>query len=395
MKRFFRFLPSAFPSFFLSFATCFAFVLCLSGCVATGSGEMPTQPQISEHAQALKIQTPRNNALKAWWTLWSDPVLTRLIDSALSLNAPAVDTSALAADASFEQVKEAYFESNVELIAAVSRHYIDYRYVQSGKRLVDQSIAEHENLIASLSSLKAKKPNTQVLKIKMERDELLKRAAQLGKEQLTLERKITALTKLLPEYVQEVLQKNMPLPEIDLTPILASPSEGLAMTSQLLAARYVYARDGGVDMTDAELKSVFGAAMIGEFFGVSGDAYQGGGSLWNLQKGTVLRKASFRVVDNAFYGAFRENTTVHLKKIESILVSYANLKEQRSVLAAAAKDAQIRYSDVVARSQYSGASPDAIYDAQTRYYKSSQASLRAQYEQINHALDLYKALEAY
>lgn len=290
---------------FRHFMLCVIFTGLLSGCVID---ELTAPaPQVTAPVSEPVMFAPPEHSLHAWWSFFGDSTLDRLVSSALSLN------------------PQDSRDKTLNLLSGVLHSYLEYRYIQNQEIWLMAYVQE------DASRQKEEKLQAQ-LKI-------------YTTTQARLRKKITEKTKLLPEFVDEILRQNVPLPEGDASPFLASP----------------------VALIDA-MPGRFSKTTFNQLFGLSDNIFANPESYWHVKPGHALKNTK---------GGSAE-TRSKVSALEHDLIAYAHLREQTEILEKA----------LAKQEKSDNATKDTLY-------KARLGALRAKYERVKALAKVYLALGVY
>lgn len=251
------------------------------------------------------IAPPKDHTLNAWWSFYNDPVLDRILTSSLSLN------------------PQPNNDKTMSLLSDLIYGYLEYRYIQNQNMWLDDYI----NATAPDAKEKA------VLK-----DQKAKYSEKLN----GLKEKITIQTRLLPEFVDEILRADSPLPTADISPVMASSTS----------------------LIDPEPNAFMNASM-NRLFGLNDAVFTNPDGLWKIKPGTALNNTN----------TINPQTREKVQQIERDLIAYTHLREQTRILENALKK----------HDQFDGAG----------YYKARLGVLRAHYERVKAVSKIYLSLGVY
>lgn len=294
----------------------------LSGCIET--------------AQPLHKKTPltidyNQSTLHAWWTFFDDPVLTKLVSSALSLN-PQNTTSNKNTQTNNPEHK---------MVMAIIHEYINYRYIQLKRALLlDYTLASNKEENAT---------NT-----------LTEQGNALKKQESDIIDSLAHITKLLPDYTHEILKSTAPFPKTDITKILASEIETISHAPDMLTLSAQYNKN---------IPYTFETTTIGEFFGISDNIFTDQHAQWSITRGHAEKsiKRDYPTIDKRVINFVND--------LEYKINTYAHLREQANLLDSAAKN--------------------NISSDINEIYRSKIAAHDAQYETIKSFLAIYNTLGVY
>lgn len=252
------------------------------------------------------VRAPVEHSLNAWWGFYNDATLDRIISSALSLNTQTTDKKTL------------------QLISDLLYAYLEYRYTQSQNQWLTEYLDTAAPSEEEETALKAQKKAYQA---KLQR----------------LKKQITTLSKLLPEFIDEITRAVKPLPRADITPLLASETALLD-----------------------PMPGAFTHTTINRVFGLNDSIFTGQSQFWKIVPGTAEKNM------------LRPSAQTRQKVItlERDLIAYTHLREQTRIL-----------EQALSRQ-------DASSD-QNAYYKARLGVLRARYERVKALSKIYLALGVY
>ena len=353
-------------------------LMLLLGCQPTNhvntSNPDPWNPQKLEERR----QNSESKALKSWWSFFNDPILDRLITSALSLSAQENSrTQTLPqGETSYEALRAIAQNRNAALAHVIAQDYAEYRYIQNMRDLLIRHIEDRQDVIK-----RAKGNENQIKILKAEHMALRKRESELKAQTSRLEARLAQHTKLLPEFITQVLKETHDIPHADITLLLASPASVMDGAGDVIAAQTAFIAEMEVAQTNA-LPSPFPDTTISSFFGIPDDAFLRVGTNWNVSVGKAIENMQLQILESHYagklpYQIFRDRLFSYVLDVERLIISYAHIGQQYAVLQAADDEAQ------------KGAVP------QDEAYKARLAVLRAHHEMTKTLIDLYKILDVY
>ncbi len=310
--------------------------------------------------------SPNAHSLASWWTFFDDPVLSRLVDSSTRLNP--VSRGSMSGDVSGQMREEAlrsyYRNPELRLVVEVVQSYLRYRYIQNQDMIV-------------LDYLDKRDFSGEGAYVEKELSMLQKQHKRYTAQKKDTIAKIARITKLLPEYVTQILRDDAPLPTADITPILANQASLMMGADEVMVARAIFAQ-GLPSLSHQATKDIFGSEMFATFFGVSDDVFTGRDTLWQVSTGLAVERVNLDALDasyedNIAYTDFRRRVLSYLLDIEHALVSYAYMHEQHVALKVTQESAE----------------------NEKEFFEARKATLRAEYEKSKMLVDLYKALGVY
>ncbi|PCJ98500.1 MAG: hypothetical protein COA45_07170 [Zetaproteobacteria bacterium] len=365
----------------------------LAGCIATPSSqETKMKPVIVEH---------RRGTLEAWWSLFNDPVLDRLISSALSLNVPSKTASEieLSAGMPYSAFQDFHQDQSARLIIDVAQNYVRYRYAQNQQQTLAVYMSDRDEMMATLVKKKdlADTKNPHLMRIKSQDNALAKKMLHLDRQVNKISRNITGLTKLLPEYVSQILKETLSIPRCDIAPVLASSTSMIATSPEVIAARsyFMHQAKGAIKFYD--LDGIFPDMAVNGFYGISDDVYVRNDVRWSVAAGHAVKSLNLQSLEDVYsgqdiYNDFRNHLFDAVMELERLIVSYALIQEQYIVLRNAAISNESDYTSLTRVGKTNAAS---LFDAREDVYTAEMATLRAEYEKAKLLIQIYEKLGVY
>lgn len=310
--------------------------------------------------------------LKAWWSFFNDPVLNSMISSALSMNA-----AQLAKKEKFpeneitqETLMRYYKNKHVELISNIAKDYIEYRYTQMQASLLNDYSARLEYDLEEIYEGGAGRIKTELGFLRGKKQEFAKKLQKLSLS-------LSKTTRLLPEYIDEVLKDNNGIPDYDITPIMASSALSITGAADIDVARNLLYQNTRGKISLRETQNIFPDIWISRFFGISDNIFVDQNSSWRIKIGHAQKQVMFSALKleastKQQIQEFKSSVESFVSEIEAIMISTATLRDQQKVLQEAAYKA-----------------------AQEESYKAHMAVLRAQYEKAKIIIKLFERLDIY
>ncbi|GEM_PF-5180394 len=315
---------------FVIIAACFVLMGCVSTAIDNSSDIMVEQPQLDS----------KSSTLDAWWNFFNDPVLDSFASAAVKLSRGNRDDNNL-------------------MILDIVQKYVQYRYIQNQVVIIDEYLSDKKDI------------------------NLIKEKVALENKGVELSFEIAALTKLLPEYVAQLLREKDRIPYSDITPILASDAFVLANVSEIAKARRLFVKNSGGAISFSDTKRIFPDMSVGRFLGVSNDVYLNNNSKWSVSIGAAIKNLDLDALDanysnSVIYKEFLDEIYDGIINIEHKIISYANMQEQYIVL----KKASNKYSK------------ECMGDADIceEAYSAKLAALRAEYKSSQILIGIYRTL---
>ncbi len=274
------------------FLLCVLYSGLISGCV-TGTFERPT---VSVSVQKFAFDLP-DHSLGAWWGFFEDPVYNRVIAAALQLNTD---------------------QQPLDIVSKLTDSYTHFRYVQNQNAILGEYMEKRRQAIETLGlSPKKDGKDTRLQNYQSQTVALSNQQSSFESQESELKQKITAITKLLPEFVDEILKERRDLPDEGIVPLLASEANVLEHAPEIISARNQY----------SVKEEIFPGMAINAFFGIGDQVFTGAGQPWRLKIGEAARNT--KETQNT---EFQTRVQRYLKELESDLISYAHLHEQTQIL---------------------------------------------------------------
>lgn len=368
----------------------------LVGCAPQDKSEPPVHVDRETVGLEFMPLSRGQKTLKSWWVFFDDPVLERFVNSALALNPMQPPDLAEIGQKKpdYEDYRLHYFDSHVDLVEKVSALYIEYRYLQNQMEIAKSYIEDHE-VIESRATGRDLLDDARAVDYQKSYVSLQEGLDQNGIQLEKNIRLLTQTTKLLPEYISQVLKGTTFLPASDITPILASPTEVLANAPDIAAARAYFAANIAQTHIFEKSKDIFPEGTLNKFMGVSDDVFLDPQSNLSMTLGSAQQNLRLDFYREQFGHTARyaeayidfENILIERMTVyERLFVSFSNLQEQQTVLARAAEDAEKIWYD-----QRNHNVLDAL-GARNNLRKVQEAVLKAEYEKIKILLQLYLGL---
>lgn len=285
---------------FKRFLHCVLGITMLSACVLQETSQAP-EPVIEKQ----DVIPPKTHSLSAWWSFYNDATLDRIISSALALN------------------PQSNNDSSLNLISDLIYTYLEYRYTQN----------QYLWLKEYLQSASPKEE---------ERSALLEQEKTYAEKLERLKSKTTVQTKLLPEFVEEILKDVKSLPSADITPVMA----------------------GETTLINAYPGS-FKKQQMNKFFGLDDTIFVSQEEFWKITPGTARQNTM----------STNPETVRKAENLERDLIAYTHLREQTRILEEALSNQNLRDPN--------------------KYYQSRLGVLRAQYEKAKAITKIYTSLGVY
>jgi len=329
----------------------------------------PEAPLLS----SVEAHIPQDyRGLEAWWSFFNDSVLNSLVSSGLSLNAAQLGAKTDFPKGNMTKVAllNYYKDKRVNLVNSVAKDYIEYRYIQIQSNLLEEYVNRLELDLEESAGSEGKR-------IRTELEYLGKKRQEFSKEILAASLSLSKTTKLLPEYIDEILKDNQKMPDYDIMPIMASSAKILTNAAQIDTARSLlhYKSQGQIEMKDT--KGMLPEIRLNQLFGVSENIFVNANGTWRVKIGHAQEQIDFsplllHLVHRELVQEYQDVVNSYVSEIESMLVNIATLREQQEVL-----------NNAVARA------------TKENIYKARLATLRAEYEKTKAVVKLFKSLDLY
>jgi len=310
-----------------------------------------------------------------------------------------------AANASIRNLEAAYHDVSLTLIADVTRAYIDVRTFEKQVAIAQKNLEIQEK---TADLIRSQHRVGEAPKLDVERAENLvnttkssipdfQRLAENARLSLSV------LTGHLPEEIAPILTDEDILPGADLEPILLTPANVLNMRPDIRAAREnLVASTRRAESAWAEL---FPSFTLSGLFGESEGGFAPATKVWNITLGTAVNLIDFgrvegqidaaRAVERRAYETYRRTVLEAVTEVETALVDYARISEQRTSLNAAFDNADSALNLSQQLYREGEISFIDVLDAQRTLNTADSALVNAEAAQIQSLVRLYKSLGIY
>ncbi len=330
-------------------------------------------------------------ALASWWSYLGDETLDGLVRSSLNLYAQngALINKATGTDGTVKELAARLTGSKPALAQDIVKLYLQYRSLQGQDAALNEFIEQRKLLAHKLNGQDG--AAEQALKSDIE-NEILKAEQTIFKNDAEADRIsgiIAEKTGLLPEYINQVLRDQKPLPFGDITPVLGTSAKAFAVAPQMQAFQSLYRQS-------QPLGGVLPKMMIGEFFGVSGEVYVDQNSSWQVKAGTFAHNLDLsHIPQNEEGEEFQDNIASSLFIFQGNLIHYSELGTQYKALNEAFIKTNEEHELLKDKYMHDISFMTAVMDKQKDLYDAKMASLKAQYERLKVLVDVYAYFGAY
>lgn len=326
--------------------------------------------------------------LEAWWTLFNDPVMDKLVKSALAMSPdraialakveeargvartsssslfPQIGASGNASradkgvsvkpgeyydaafDASFEldifgknrnaaaaadknvEASQAAFENvTLTLIADVAKSYIEYRFYERQVKIAQRNL-ESERKTSSL--IKQQNEFGEATRLDVERAEnqvnnTKASIPDLKRQSDNARLRLSILTGMLPEYVTEILKEEKAIPKADVLPVLVSPAQVLNARPDIKAARAVFASQ--TKTTAAETAALFPSITLSGLFGIQDSAFASSANVWSVALGAAVSLIDFGKIEGRIDAAKAREEQAYQSLRKTVLEAVADVEQ--------------------------------------------------------------------
>ncbi|MFP4097448.1 MAG: hypothetical protein ACLFP8_04755 [Alphaproteobacteria bacterium] len=353
--------------------------LCLTACQTlplqkrTTAPVVVTAPAQGEVLDYVKIIVHHDQrGLEAWWGFFNDPVLNDLVPSAFSMNAADLDkrTPFPIDNITPQTLHEFYENKRVSMVNGIINDYIEYRYIQTQRYLLnDYLIRQKQNLDRAVKGERDTiKRELEILRIKDQ---------DFAGKLKDLSVSLSKTTRLLPEYIEQVLKDNQDIPDYDVTPLMASSASIVMNAIEIDIARTALSYKTRGQVSPQDTKDIVPDVPFNQLFGISESVFVDAQSPWRIEISQARARLDFSSLAGHSgakedINAFKQTIDAHMAQIEELLISYSTLKDQYSVLEKAARRA-----------------------TQDESYKTRLAVLKAKYEKAKTITALFKKMGLY
>ena len=304
--------------------------------------------------QSASVVNSDHKTLESWWVFFDDPTLERFVTSALALNPPG-ESDLNGADLgrnSYDSYRLRYHDPRIDLIKTVSALYVEYRYLQNRKVLMEEYIQSYEG-IERFARTRDFLDDPRIVPYQKSYVEMAEKSNQISVKLEKNARAIAQTTKLLPEYIAQVLKTEVDLPASDITLILASPISVLVNAPDIAAARAKFANDVFKPQIFETSTDIFATGTLSNFLGVSDSVFLDSAFGWSVSVGAAYQNLDFTPYKKAYgqsrqhaqaYASFEQTVQEKVSAFERLFVTFVNLQEQHNVLSNALIKAQEKLS---------------------------------------------------
>lgn len=384
----------------------------LSACMSQPSGWKDAGPETMVKTTGNQTLDSRHIAsvqyadgpLEAWWGFYKDATLDRLVSSALQLNTLPAEGVAKsgASQASYDAMTDLYQNPKSALVQKIVQGYLSYRYIQNQDYYLEKYIKERTQILARVRREAGgdAKNNPDIEKLQKELSVLERREDDFEGQKANHIKKITSLTSLLPEYVEQVLKERTGLPQPDITPFLASSATLLRDAEEVAAARSVLSVQTQGTIGPDRSAVVIPDMAMNRFFGISDKVFVNSNSRWRVSVGDAAKNLAFDAVQPVRkqaqpYKVFQDRVLTFIMDIEHDIVRYAHLQDQYAALRAEAQKLSQNYKMLDEHSAAYNRSSSSLTGMQDDAYKARLAALKARYEQDRILAQIYGRLGVY
>ncbi len=347
------------------------FILC--ACLLTGCN-VSNQNAPLENSNEIQAYTPQKQikTLAAWWSYFNDPVLDRLVSATVKLQMQGAD----------------FKGEKAVLVSDVVKIYLQYRSLQGQSSALSLYMDDISVITSRLDTQEKKNLITQLNQAETDISAARKTQDTILKEMGGIQQELAENSGLLPEYIAEILKESQPLPDGDIKPVLITPADDMAYIPEVTKKLNAYS---------GASKSIFPSMIIGDFFGVSTDAYTDETSKWSVDSGTFERHLNWVGIENeGNITGLKNDISDFLFDFQGKLISYADLGVQYETLNMAHENAiNEKAAFPTHNSRNDSASLGAALSMQKKVYDTNIGALKAKYERIKILIDLYTLFNVY
>lgn len=313
--------------------------------------------------------------------------------------------NASASTSQLRALEAQYHDTSLTLIAEVSRNYIDYRAFKKQIKIAEKNLDIQEktaNLIRSRHKvgeaprLDVERADTLVNTTKSSIPEF-RRLADNARLSLSV------LTGYLPEEIKALLETQATIPNASLVPILTSPSNVLSVRPDIQAAQYNLSAN--TKLAESAWADLFPSFTLSGLFGESKGGFSPATTIWTVAAGTAVNLIDFgriegqidaaRAREKQAYETYRRAILYAVAEVETALIDYARIDEQRDSLQKAFENADRALK--LSQQLYNEGEISFIdvLDAQRTVNTADSALINAEAAQSNSLVRLYKSLGVY
>ncbi len=310
-----------------------------------------------------------------------------------------------AANANIRSLEAAYHDASLTLIADVTRAYIDVRTFEKQVAIAQKNLEIQEK---TAGLIRSQHRVGEAPKLDVERAENLVNTTKSSIPEFqrladNARLSLSVLVGQLPEQITPILDEDAYIPGADLEPILLTPANVLNMRPDIRAARQnLIASTRRAESAWAELFPEF---TLSGLFGESKGGFSPATKVWNVAIGGAVNLIDFgrvegridaaRAVERRAYETYRRTALEAVTEVETALVDYARINEQRESLKAAFDNADTALQLSQQLYREGEISFIDVLDAQRTLNTADSALVNAEAAQIQSLVRLYKSLGIY
>lgn len=313
--------------------------------------------------------------------------------------------NASAATSQLKALEAQYHDITLTLIAEVSRNYIDHRAFEKQVKIAEKNL-EIQQKTADLISSRYKAGESPRLDV--ERAENLVNTTKSSIPEFkrlsdNARLSLSVLTGYLPEDIKPILETQADIPGANLQTALSGPASVLSARPDIQAAQYNLA--ASTKSAQATWATLFPNLTLSAFFGESKSGFSPASTIWTFAAGTAVNLIDFgriegqidaaRAREKQAYETYRRTILSAVTDVETALVDYTRIDEQRDSLQKAFENAQSALTLSQQLYKEGEISFIDVLDAQRTLNEADSALITAEAAQSKSLIRLYKSLGTY
>lgn len=310
-----------------------------------------------------------------------------------------------AADSQLESLIASYHDTTLTLIAEVARTYIDFRAAEKQVAIAKKNLDIQQK---TLDLIIQQKELGEAPQLDVDRSETLVNTTRASIPEFqrladNARLRLTVLTGVLPTALEPTLSEFAEIPGANVQPVLMAPAEVLRIRPDIRAAEANF--QASTSLAKAATAEIFPQLTLSGFFGAADNALFSSTRIWEVALGAAVSLIDFgriegaidaaRAVETVAYETYRKSILEAVTEVETALVDYARINEQRISLDKAYENADhaLKLSqDLFREGEISFID---VLDAQRTVNEADSALVSAEAAQAESLIRLYKSLGVY
>lgn len=313
--------------------------------------------------------------------------------------------NARAATSQLKALEAQYHDTTLTLIAEVTRAYIDYRAFNKQMRIAKKNL-DIQQKTAEL--IKSRHRVGEAPRLDVERAENLVNTTKSSIPEFrrlsdNARLSLSVLTGHLPQDIQPILEADADIPGANLQPVLTSPAEVLSVRPDIRAAQHNLR--ASTKLAEAAWADLFPSFTLSALFGEAEGGFSPATKIWTIAIGSAVNLIDFgriegqidaaRAREKQAYETYRRTILSAVTDVETALVDYMRINEQRDSLQKAFENADRALT--LSQQLYNEGEISFIdvLDAQRTVNEADSALVTTEAAQSNSLVKIYKALGVY